>query len=331
MRLFFIEGEIKMQMEQTMYDTIIIGAGPAGLSAAIYTSRGQLDTLVIEKGPSGGQIAMTELVENYPGFPDGDSGPNLAEAFQKQAEKFGAKVVNGTVKEIRKNGNGFIVVMDKEELETRSIICAMGADPRKLNVPGEEKNVGTGVSYCATCDGFFFRGKDVIVAGGGDAAVEEGIFLTRFANTVTIVHRRDELRATKILQQRAFDNKKIKFIWDTVITEIVSNGAIKHVILKNVKTGELREHPIHGVFIFVGHIPNTKLVKNLLELDEHDLIQVDLSMRTSVPGIFACGDCRSAAARQMVSSAGDGATAAISAIKYVDAQKAEEADKTVRA
>ncbi len=310
-----------------MYDTIIIGAGPAGLTAALYAARGNLKTLVIEKGPSGGQIALTDIVENYPGFPDGDTGPNLAEKFQKQAERFGAEFDNGTVQEIKKEDGNFIVVKDGENLQTKTIICAMGADPRKLNVPGEDKNVGTGVSYCATCDGFFFRGKHVIVVGGGDAAVEESIFLTRFAESVTIVHRRDELRASKIIQERAFNNDKIHFIWHTVVTEIVSNGKVQHVILKNVKTDETREHPIDGVFIFIGHIPNTKLVENLLEMDEHDLINVDLQMRTSIPGIYACGDCRTEAARQMVSSAGDGSTAAISAIKYLEELKAKEVEQ----
>jgi len=309
-----------------MYDTIIIGAGPAGLTAALYAARGRLNTLVIEKGASGGQIALTEMVENYPGFPEAESGSNLADLFQRQAEKFGANVIHATVQSIRPNGTSFRVATEKDVLETQSIICAMGADPRRLSVPGENQNIGTGVSYCATCDGFFFRGKDVIVVGGGDAAVEEGLFLTKFANTVTIVHRRDALRAGKIIQERAFAHEKIKFIWNTVVTEIISNGKVKSVRLKNLQSGEVREHPIDGVFIFVGHIPNTKLVEGILELDPSQLIKVDLLMRTSVPGIFACGDCRSEAARQMVSSAGDGAAAAISAVKYVDELKAQEAE-----
>ena len=313
-------------MERIMYDTIIIGAGPAGLTAALYAARGRLNTLVIEKGASGGQIALTEMVENYPGFPEAESGSNLADLFQRQAEKFGANVIHATVQSIRPNGTSFRVATEKDVLETQSIICAMGADPRRLSVPGENQNIGTGVSYCATCDGFFFRGKDVIVVGGGDAAVEEGLFLTKFANTVTIVHRRDALRAGKIIQERAFAHEKIKFIWNTVVTEIISNGKVKSVRLKNLQSGEVREHPIDGVFIFVGHIPNTKLVEGILELDPSQLIKVDLLMRTSVPGIFACGDCRSEAARQMVSSAGDGAAAAISAVKYVDELKAQEAE-----
>ncbi len=320
-----LRGQGKEQMESKIYDTIIIGAGPAGLAAALYTSRANLSTLLLEKGPTGGQISLTESVENYPGFFEPESGFELADRMQKQAEKFGAELRNATVTEIRPTGKEFTLVADKKELITRSIILAMGADPRRLGVPGEEKNVGTGVSYCATCDGAFFRGKDVVVAGGGDAAVEEGIFLTRYCNTVTLIHRRDQLRASAVLQERAFANEKMKFIWNTVITEIVSNGKVDHVILENVQTGEKQKHKTDGVFIFVGHVPNTKLVENLVSLDDHQLIKVDLLMHTSVPGIFACGDCRTDAARQMASSVGDGVTAAITASKYVDELKAQEA------
>lgn len=312
-------------MSENHFDCIIIGAGPAGLGAALYAARGQLNTLVFEKGPTGGQIALTEAVENYPGFPDGISGPELANLFRKQAEKFGAQVKSATVQEIRKSENDrYVVVADKKEYITPTIICAMGADPRKLNIPGEDKNVGTGVSYCATCDGAFFKEKDVIVVGGGDAAVEEGLFLTRYASSVTIVHRRDELRASKIIQERAFKNEKIKFIWDTVVTEIKSNGKVESVTLKNVQTDETREHPTDGVFIFVGHIPNTSLIKDLVEMDDHNLIKVDLWMNTSQEGIFACGDCRINASKQLASSSGDGVTAAIAAIKYIDELKEKE-------
>lgn len=310
-----------------MHDTIIIGAGPAGLAAALYTSRGQLDTLVLEKGPVGGQISMTDLVENYPGFPEGETGPKLADLFLKQAEKYGTVKKTAEVQEIKVNDDkSFTLVTNEGDMQTRTVICAMGADPRKLDVPGEDKNVGTGVSYCATCDGFFFMGKDVIVVGGGDAAVEEGLFLTRFAKTVTIVHRRDELRATKVLQERALKHEKMNFIWDTAVKEINSDGnKVKSVTLENLKTNEVKDHPIDGVFIFVGHVPNTWLVKDMVDFDHLNLIKVDLSMNTKVPGLYACGDCRSDAARQMVSSAGDGVTAAISAIKYIDELKAEEA------
>ncbi|MDP8245717.1 MAG: thioredoxin-disulfide reductase [Candidatus Hinthialibacter antarcticus] len=307
-------------MDQTKWDTIIVGAGPAGMAAALYTSRGNLSTLVIEKGPTGGQIATTEAVENYPGFPEPETGPGLSDRFQKQAEKFGAVIKNGTVTEIRKNDDEtFTVVMDgRHDLTAITVICAMGADPRKLGVPGEEKNVGTGVSYCATCDGAFFREKKVVVVGGGDAAVEEGLFLTRYASSVTIIHRRDELRATKVLQERAFDNDKIDFIWDSAVEEIVSEGVVKSVKLRNLKTDETSDFETQGVFIFVGHVPNTTLVKDMLKMDEHNLIDVDLWMKTSMTGIYACGDCRTEAARQLASSAGDGVTAAIAATKHVD-------------
>jgi len=310
-------------MPETIYDCLIIGGGPAGLAAAIYAARGRMRTLIVEKGATGGQISSTEAVENYPGFPESVPGLQLAELFQKQAEHFGAEMVNATVQEIRPQKNSFIVIADKKEYQALSIICAMGADPRRLNVPGENKNVGTGVSYCATCDGAFFRNKDVIVVGGGDAAVEEGIFLTRYANSVTLVHRRNQLRASKILQERALSHEKMKFIWDSVVLEIHSDkNKVSSVTLKNVKTEETRLFPIDGVFIFVGHIPNTKLVENLLDMDDHGLIKIDLWMRTSVPGVFACGDCRIEAAKQLASSAGDGVTAAIAATKYVDELKA---------
>lgn len=314
-------------METTLYDAIVIGAGPAGLAAALYTSRGNLSTLILEKGATGGQISLTDAVENYPGFVEPESGMELADRMQKQAEKFGAVLKSATVTEIRPEENQFTIIADRKEIKTRSIVLAMGADPRKLGVPGEEKNVGTGVSYCATCDGAFFRGKDVVVVGGGDAAIEESLFLTRFCNTVTVVHRRDQLRASAVVQKRAFANEKVKFIWNAVVKEIVSSGKVERVVLENVKTGETWEHKIDGVFIFVGHTPNTKLVENLVELDDHQLIVVDRWMRTGVPGIFACGDCRTEAARQMASSVGDGVTAGIAATKYVDELKAEEADK----
>jgi thioredoxin reductase (NADPH) len=311
-------------MDSKLYDSIIIGAGPAGLAAALYTSRANLSTLVIEKGPSGGQIALTEAVENYPGFPDHVTGPELADKFEQQAKKFGAEVINGTVTDIIPEGKLYKIIADKKEYMTRTIICSMGADPKKLGIPGEDKNVGTGVSYCATCDGAFFRNKKVVVIGGGDAAIEEGLFLTRFADQVTIVHRRDQLRASKILQDRAFAHEKIDFIWDTVPTEIISEGTVSHIKLKNVKTKEEYDHPIDGVFIFIGHIPNTKLVADLVELDETNLINVDLNMNTSRPGIYACGDCRTQAARQLASSAGDGVTAALTAEKYIDEMIVEE-------
>lgn len=319
-------------MTTNQWDTIIIGAGPAGLAAALYTSRGNLSTLVLEKGPTGGQISLTDAVENYPGFPEAETGPELADRFQKQAERFGAQMKNAIVSSIAVNDDGtFTITADKENLTARTVILSMGADPRKLNIPGEENNVGTGVSYCATCDGAFFRNKKVVVVGGGDAAVEEGLFLTRYASSVTIIHRRDELRATKVLQDRAFKHEKVDFIWDTELTEIVSEGVVKSVKLHNNKTNEDSDFETDGVFIFVGHIPNTHLVKDMVELDDHNLIKVDLWMKTSIPGLYAVGDCRTESARQMASASGDGVTAAIAAIKHIDelnAVAAETAEAT---
>ncbi|HPO08175.1 MAG TPA: thioredoxin-disulfide reductase [bacterium] len=301
-----------------IHDILILGAGPAGLAAGLYAGRGNMDTLIFERTTVGGQISLTNDVENYPGFPDGAGGQELADLFLKQAEKFGAKLVNQTVNEISKSDHTFRVSGPGGQWDSKALIFACGADPRRLEIPGEREFTGRGVSYCATCDAFFFRGKHVMVVGGGDAAVEESLFLTKFAETVTIVHRRDQLRASKILQDRAFNHEKISFRWDTVLTEICGESIVTHVKARNVKTEQVEEVPIDGVFVFVGHIPNTGLVKDLVELDEHGLIRVNEYMESSLPGLFACGDCRSGTVRQMVQAAGDGAAAAIAAIKYVD-------------
>ncbi|HOE10936.1 MAG TPA: thioredoxin-disulfide reductase [bacterium] len=300
------------------HDILILGAGPAGLAAGIYAGRGNMDTVIFERTAVGGQISLTNDVENYPGFPNGVGGQELADLFLKQAEQFGAGLVNQAVNEISKSDHIFHVSGSRGQWKGKSLIFACGADPRRLEIPGEKEFTGRGVSYCATCDGFFFRGKHVMVVGGGDAALEEGLFLTRFAETVTIVHRREQLRASKILQNRAFKNEKISFRWDTVLIEICGETTVTYVKAKNVKTDQVEEIPIDGVFVFVGHIPNTGLVKNLVEMDEQGLIRVNESMQSSLPGLFACGDCRSGTVRQMVQAAGDGATAAIGAIKYVD-------------
>ncbi len=301
-----------------MHDILILGGGPSGFGAALYAARGEMDTLVFERGVIGGQISLTDAVENYPGFPESVSGQELADLFHKQAERFGAKLVHTEIKKIEKIPKGFRVVGSSDSWEGKVVIYACGADPRRLDVPGEKEFTGRGVSYCATCDGFFFRDKQIIVVGGGDAAVEEGIFLTKFARKVTIVHRRDQLRAAKIIQERAFSNEKIDFLWNTVLTEICGDQQVTHVKANNVKTGEDSEIKIDGVFIFVGHIPNTHLAKGLAKMDEHNLIEVNHYMETSVPGLYACGDCRVDSVRQMVQAAGDGAAAAISAIRYID-------------
>ncbi len=305
-----------------MHDILIIGGGPSGFAAALYAARGEMDAVVFERAVVGGQISLTEAVENYPGFPDAVGGPELAERFKNQAERFGAKLVTTEIQKIEKEGDGFRLTGASETWEGKAVIYACGADPRRLDIPGEREFTGRGVSYCATCDGFFFRGKEIIVVGGGDAAVEEGIFLTKFAQKVTIVHRRDQLRATKILQERAFGNEKIDFRWDSVLTEICGDQQVTHVKARNVKTEEETEIPIDGVFIFIGHIPNTGLAEGLVKMNENGLIEVNHYMETSLPGFYACGDCRTYSVRQMVQAAGDGAAAAISAIRYIDTLKA---------
>ena len=301
-----------------MHDVLIIGGGPSGLAAALYAARGNMDTVIFERAVVGGQISLTETVENYPGFPEAIGGQELADLCLKQAQRFGAKLVNAEIQKIERTDGAFRLSGPSGMWEGKSVIYACGADPRRLDIPGERELTGRGVSYCATCDAFFFRGKEVIVVGGGDAAVEEGIFLTKFARVVTIVHRRDQLRASKILQERAFNNPKIGFRWDTLLTEICGENQVTHVRVRNVKTQEQGEIRTDGVFVFIGHIPNTRLAEGLVEMSEEGLIQANHSMETSLPGVYVCGDCRTGTVRQMVQSAGDGAAAALSAIKYVD-------------
>lgn len=307
-----------------MYDVLVVGGGPTGLAAALYTGRALLKTAVIERLQHGGQIALTNDIENYPGFPEAISGPELTRRMKTQAEKFGAEMLAGEVKGFQKNGKAFVLQTGGDPLEAKALILATGADPRLLDCPGEKTYTGFGVSYCATCDGAFFRDQKVFVVGGGDAAVEEGTFLTRFASSVTIVHRRDELRASPVVQQRAFDNPKIDFRWNAVVEEILGEGTgdadkkVTGVRLKDVKTGEVHDEETDGVFVFIGHIPNTGWLKGVVDLDEHGLIKVDLNMRTSLPGVFACGDNRVGAKKQLASSCGDGVTAALEAQHYVE-------------
>ncbi len=301
-----------------MHDILILGGGPAGLSAALYAARGNMDTLVVERGTIGGQISLTDDVENYPGFPDGISGSELSDLFLKQAEKFGAKMEYAQVNEVKHRDGIFQLICDDKTIEGKSLILAAGADYRRLGIPGEAELTGRGVSYCATCDGAFFRNKPMAVVGGGDAAVEEALFLTKFGTKVTVIHRRDQLRASKIVQDRAFKNEKIEFLWDTVVTSVEGDGKVERLQLKNVKSGETSTMEVPCLFVFIGHIPNTWLVKDLVKLDEHDLVEVDRHMQSSLPGLFACGDCRTGTVRQLVQSAGDGAAAAITAIHYVD-------------
>jgi thioredoxin reductase (NADPH) len=310
---------------ETMNDTkdnvlkvLIIGSGPAGLSAALYAARANLEPIVISGMELGGQVSITHIVENYPGFPDGISGPEMVEAFQKQAERFGAKIEFDSVTAVDLSQRPFRITTYGGEYLTEALIIATGATPRHLEIPGETEFTGRGVSYCATCDGHFFKEKDVYVVGGGDSALEEGLFLTRYANKVTVIHRRDELRAGVILQKRAFDNEKIDFIWDTVLTEISGNGVVNRVQLKNKKTDEQRVVDIDGVFIFIGHIPNTDLFEGQLEMDDRNYLVVDRYMHTNVPGVFAAGEVADPHFRQVVTSAGMGAAAAMEAVHFLD-------------
>lgn len=298
------------------YDVIIIGAGPAGLTAGIYTGRAELKTLILEKGLPGGQIAGSDEVENYPGFPEVISGMELSERMQKQAEKFGANIEMEEVQGIAHNEGEeypFTVTGYSGTYYARSVILATGATPRKLGIPGEETFWGRGVSVCATCDGFFYKGKKVVVIGGGDAAVEEGLFLTKFAEEVTVIHRRDTLRANKVAQARAFEHPKMKFVWDTVVEEITGESSVTGVRLKNLKTGEESHLETDGVFVFIGHTPNTEFVKGLVNLREDGYVDVHNDIYTNVPMLFAAGDVSDYIYRQLATSVGAGTRAAMTA------------------
>ncbi|MBB5234106.1 thioredoxin-disulfide reductase [Deinococcus budaensis] len=309
------------------YDVVIIGGGPAGLTAAIYTGRASLSTLVLEKGLPGGQIAQTEEVENYPGFPEPIPGMELAQRMVQQAEKFGARIEMEEVEAIESTpGNHphvFTVRGYGGTYRARSVILATGANPKRLDVPGEELFWGKGVSTCATCDGFFYRGKKVVVVGGGDAAVEEGLFLTKFAEEVTLIHRRDTLRANKVAQARAFANPKMRFIWDTAVEEIEGKGHVTGVRLKNLKTGEVSEMAVDGVFIFIGHVPNTDFVQGTVALRSDGYVEVTDEIYTSVPMLFAAGDVSDYVYRQLATSVGAGTRAAMSAERALAALELE--------
>jgi thioredoxin reductase (NADPH) len=298
---------------------LVIGSGPAGLTAALYTARAQLSTVVVTGMQLGGQIATTHEVENYPGFPEGIEGPELAERMRQQAEKFGARFDYDIVTEVDfSTGTPFTVRTQNTVYLADTVIVTIGATPRKLGVPGELEYTGRGVSYCATCDGFFFRGKDIIVVGGGDSALQEAIFLTRFASSVTIVHRRDSLRAGTSLQQRAFANEKIRFVYDTVVDEVKgANGTTNAVVLRNVNTGIVEERPIDGVFIFVGYLPNSVVFSSQLHTDEAGYVIVDDRMRTNIEGVFAGGEIHDDIFRQAITAAGQGCAAALMAINWL--------------
>jgi thioredoxin reductase (NADPH) len=299
------------------HQLIIIGGGPAGLSAGLYASRSKLDALLIEKAGLGGQILNAEMVENYPGFPQGISGSDLGALMAQQATKFGLPTAFAEVQGIEIRGDEKIVSTSEGQFKAKAVIIAGGSEHSKLGVPGEEEFTGKGVSYCAMCDGAFFRDQVVAVVGGGNVALNDALFLTRFASKVIVIHRRDQLRATKILQDRAFANPKIEFLWDTVVESIAGDRLVKEIRLRNVKTGKGSILEISGVFAAVGLRPNTEYLKGLLTLDEGGFLSVNGQMETGVPGIFAAGDIRAGSIRQVVSAAGDGATAAVSAERFL--------------
>ncbi|HBY07030.1 MAG TPA: thioredoxin-disulfide reductase [Chloroflexi bacterium] len=303
--------------------TLIIGSGPAGLAAALYTARANLEPLILSGMELGGQVSVTHIVENYPGFPEGIGGPELVENFQKQAERFGARLEFDSVTEIDFSSRPFRVKTWSNEYLAETLILSTGATPRHLNIPGETELTGRGVSYCATCDGHFFQGKDVIVVGGGDSALEEGLFLTRYVNSVKIIHRRNELRAGAILQKRAFENPKVEFVWDSTVAEVKeANGIVSAVTLKNLKTGTETELKIDGVFIFIGHDPNTQLYQGQVDMDAEGYVIADRFMQTSVPGVFAAGEVADSHFRQVITSAGMGAAAGMQAIHFLEEHSA---------
>ena len=301
-------------------NVIILGTGPAGLAAALYTARADLDPLLLTGTEIGGQAASTDRIENYPGFPDGVGGSELADLFQKNAERFGTRMEYDSATEVDLTKRPFVVKTYSKEYLAKTLIIATGASPNKLNIPGEKEFRGKGVSYCATCDGWFFKDKDVAVVGGGDSAMEESIFLTRYAKSVTVIHRRDELRASVILQKRANKNPKIKFIWDSVVDEIQGDKGVGNLVIKNVKNGSTSDLKVDGIFIFIGHSPNTEMFANQLELDDKGYIISDKRMRTSIPGVFAAGEVCDPFFRQVITSAGMGAAAAISATRLLESE-----------
>lgn len=299
---------------------LVLGSGPAGFSAALYAARADLEPVVLTGMQLGGQAALTYTIENYPGFPEGVGGAQLGELFQKQAEHFGAKVEFDSAGEVDLSQRPFKVKTDNGEYLADTLIVTTGASANKLKVPGEDELTGRGVSYCATCDGWFFKDKKVVVVGGGDSALEEGLFITRYASSVTIIHRRDELRAGAILEKRAREHPKVNFIWNTVVTEVLGSDKVEAVRLKNVKTDEEQVLETDGLFIFIGHQPNTGMFKGQLEMDKLGYIEIDDKMQTSKEGVYAAGEAADSHFRQVVTSAGMGAAAAIQATHFLEAE-----------
>jgi len=301
-------------------EVMVIGSGPAGLTAGLYAARANLGPLVIEGVEAGGQLMLTTLVENWPGVRDGIMGPDLMAEMRAQAARFGAEIVTGQVGDVDLRRRPFVLRTSEAEYACRTLIIATGASARMIGLPAERALMGHGVSTCATCDGYFFRGRPIAVVGGGDSAMEEAIFLTKFASHVTVVHRRDKLRASKIMQDKAFANPKITFIWDSVVEDVsdVARGAVTAIAIRNLKTGQRSETAVDGVFVAIGHTPNTALFRGQLDLDPNGYILTHAGTRTSVPGVFACGDVQDHVYRQAVTAAGSGCMAAIDVEKYLE-------------
>ncbi len=305
-------------VESEHVKVLVLGAGPAGLAAALYAARAELQPLVLTGLSIGGQAATTHVIENYPGFPEGVGGSELGESFRQQAERFGTRFEYDTATSVDLSKRPFTVKTYGKEYIADTLILATGAAPNHLNIPGEQQFTGKGVSYCGTCDGAFFKGKNIAVVGGGDSALEEALFLTRYAASVTIIHRRDQLRAGAILQSRAKANPQIKFIWNTVVTEVQGDAAVKTLKLKDVNSGAESDLPMDGLFIFIGNTPNTEMFRGQLEMDERGYVKTNMLMETSVKGVYAAGEVMDATYRQVITSAGMGAAAAIQATRLLE-------------
>ncbi len=317
MPMFNLSG-MSNESKEKNYDVVIVGAGPGGLSSAIYTARAKLKTLVLEKAIEGGQINLTNMVEDYPGFVS-ISGEELADKFVEHAREFGVSFANEEAMEMDLSGDVKKIKTDfGNEYTAKVVIMDTGSNPRKLGVPGEDEFANHGVSYCAVCDGSFFKDKPVVVIGGGDSAIEEGIYLSKISSKVSVIHRRDKLRAQKIVQERAFKIPNMNFFWNSVVTEIGGGNSVEYVLLKDVKSGKITKHSTSGAFIYVGLVPNSKLVENAVETDDHGFIITDEHMETKVKGVYAVGDVRKTVLRQVVTAAADGAIAAVDLTKYFD-------------
>lgn len=310
-------GENNSSHRPETYEVIIIGSGPAGYTAGVYTSRAKLNTLLISGSLPGGQLMTTSEVENYPGFPNGIFGPELMMNMRQQAERFGAKLLDDEVVEVDFKKRPFGIRTHGQEFRSESVVICTGASPRKLGLRAEQEFAGKGISYCATCDGPFFKGEDIAVVGGGDTAIEEATFLTKFGKSVKIIHRKDFLRASKILQEKAFENPKIDFVWDNVVSDISGNKKINSISVRNLKTGEERKIPVGGLFVAIGHEPNTSIFKGQLELDDRGYIALTKNTRTSVEGVFAAGDVHDYRYRQAITAGGFGCMAALDVEKWL--------------